>query len=344
MEKFKVFSLLVGLSLLLFLPVAVCAEPITLSFSDQNSDMSWGPVHATQPWVKEVEKATKGRVKIQIYPNQTLAKGPQNWRAVKDGIADMSWFILGFAPGMAPYAEVLQLPGLPFKTAEKGSELSWKMYEKFPEISQELGDNKVLIIYTAPPMNLLMAKKQVKTLEDIKGLKIRSHAGPVVETFKAWGAVPVIVPMPDCYMAMQKGTIDGMSADWEPIPGFRLFEVVKYVTDNVPLNGALVTISMNKKKWESLPKDIQDAIMSVSGLKGSMFFGRNFFDSSKVPILQAIKDGKYDMTVYTLPQKEREKWVELGVKPVWEEWVKRMEGKGFTKARSILNGALEMLK
>ncbi len=344
MEKFKFFSLLACLSLLLFAPVAFCAEPITLSLSDQNSDMSWGPVHATQPWVKQVEQATKGRVKIQIYPNQTLAKGPQNWRAVKDGIADMSWFILGFAPGMAPYTEVLQLPGLPFDTAEKGSELSWKMYEKFPEIRQELGDNKVLLIYTAPPMKLLMAKKEVKTLEDLKGLKIRSHAGPIVETFKAWGAVPVTIPMPDCYMAMQKGTIDGMSADWEPIPGFRLFEVVRHVTDNTPLNGALITICMNKKKWESLPKDIQDAIMSVSGLEGSKFFGRNFFDSSKVPIMQSIKDGKYNMSVYTLPQKEREKWMEVGVKPTWEEWVKRMEGKGLTRAREILNAAVEILK
>ena len=345
MKKFNFFSLVACLSLLLSMPVAVCAaETITLSLTDQNSDLSWGPVHATQPWVKEVEKATNGRVKIQIYPSQTLAKGKDGWNATRDGIADMAWFILGFAPGMAPYAEVLQLPGLPFKTAEQGSELSWKMYEKFPEIREELGENKVLIIYTAPPMNLLMAKRPVKTLEDLKGLRIRSHAGPVVDAFKAWGAVPLVIPMPDCYVSMQKGTIDGMAADWEPIPGFRLFEVVKHVTDNVPLNGALITISMNKKKWESLPKDIQNAIMSVSGLQGSKLFGRNFFDSSKEPILKMINEGKYDMSVYTLPQNEREKWMEVGVKPVWEEWVKKMESKGHTKAREVLNGALDLLK
>jgi TRAP-type C4-dicarboxylate transport system substrate-binding protein len=338
MKKFRIFLLLACLSLMT-MPVVVFAETITLSLSDQNSDMSWGPVHATQPWVKKVEEVTKGRVKIQIYPNQTLAKGPQNWKAVTAGIADMSWFILGFAPGMAPYAEVLQLPGLPFNTGEAGSELAWKMYEKFPEIQKELSENQVLVLYTSPPMKLLLAKAPVKTLADMKGLKIRTHAGPVTEAVKDWGAVPVMIPMPDCYLAMQKGTIDAISADWEPIPGFRLNEVTKYITTNVPLNAALVCISMNKKKWDSLPKDVQDAIMSVSGLWGSKYFGRNFFDSSKEPIIKMIEEGKYDIKINALSEEEREKWVEVGARPAWDGWVKRMESKGFTKAKEILNAA-----
>lgn len=342
MRSCRIFSLAACLVLFLTMPVLVSAETITLSLSDQNSDLSWGPVHATQPWVKKVEEATKGRVKIQIYPNQTLAKGPQNWKAVSSGIADISWFILGFAPGMAPYTEVLQLPGLPFKSGEAGSELAWRMYEKVPEIQKELEENKVLILYTSPVMNILSAKKPVKTLADMKGLKIRTHAGPVVEATKAWGAAPVLIPMPECYMSMQKGVIDAMAADWEPIPGFRLHEVVKYVTDNVPMNASLVCISMNKKKWDGLPKDIQDAIMSVGGLEGSKFFGREFFDSSKQPILKMIQEGKYDIKVNSLTEEERSKWVEVGAKPAWEDWVKRMEGKGLTKARDILNAALEI--
>ena len=146
MKKVMVFIKMVCVCLVLSLPITVSAETITLSFADQNSDMSWGPVHATQPWAKQVEEATKGRVKIEIYPNQTLAKGTQTWKAVKDGIADMGWYFLAYASGLAPYAEVMSLPGLPFRNAEQGSVMFWKLYEKFPEMRDQLGDNKIILL------------------------------------------------------------------------------------------------------------------------------------------------------------------------------------------------------
>jgi TRAP-type C4-dicarboxylate transport system substrate-binding protein len=342
MGRLKIFSLLVCLGLLLSWPLAATAEPITLSFADQNSDISWGPVHATQPWAKRVEEVTKGRVKIQIYPNQTLCKGTQVWKAVKDGIADMGWFLLGYAQGLAPYADVITLPGLPFKTGEQGSEMLWKLYEKFPEMREQLAENKILILHTGAPMILLMPKKPVRTLEDLQGMKVRSHGGPIVEAYKKWGATPVFLSMPDCYMAMQKGTVDAIGALYEPMPGFRLHEVTKHVTENTPLNAGHMAIFMNKDKWNSLPKDIQDAIMSVSGLEGAKFFGRNFFDSSDAPVKKMIQE-ETDISIYTLPDEERQRWVDIGGKPVWEEWVKRLESQGHSKAQEILNAALGMM-
>jgi TRAP-type C4-dicarboxylate transport system substrate-binding protein len=340
--KVRNIFLVFCIGFVLALPVLVSAETITLSFTDQNSDISWGPVHATQPWAKQVEKATNGRVKIQIYPNQTLAKGTQTWKAVKDGIADMGWYFLGYSTGLAPYAEVITLPGLPFRTAEKGSEMFWKLYEKFPEMQAQLGDNKILLLYTGSPTILLMPKKPVKTLEDLRGMKIRSHTGPIVEFYKKLGAVPVFLPMPDCYVAMQKGTVDAIGASYEPIPGFKLDEVTKYITDNTPLNVAHIAVIMNKKKWNSLPKDIQDAIMSVSGLEGSKFFGRNFFDSADAPIKKMVQE-ETDIEIYTLPEAERQRWIDTGAKPVWEEWANKLEREGNTKAHDILNAALKMM-
>jgi TRAP-type transport system periplasmic protein len=332
-----------SLVLSLLIPLTVSAQTITLTLSDQNSDVSWGPVHATQPWVKQVEKATNGKVKIQIYPSETLAKGRQNWMAAKDGICDISWNVMSYYPGMTPYADVVVLPGLPFRTGEKGSEVIWKLFEKFPELSDQFAENKVLILYTSEPFILMTSKKQVKTLEDLRGMKIRTVGGPPIEQMKALGGQPILLPMPDVYVAMEKGTIDGLEAAYEPIPGFRLNEVVKYITEG-PFAPSLFAVVMNKKKWNSLPKDIQDAIMSVSGLEGSKFFGKNFFDAAREPIKKMIAEGKYDIKIYTLPEAERERWVEVGCKPIWEEWIKSMAGKGHPKAREILNAALELGK
>ena len=343
MKKNRVFVFLVGIGLVFILAVPSLAQVIKLNWSDQNPQTGWGPVHANQQWFKKIEEVTQGRVKIEPYWSQTLAKGVDNWNAIKTGIADMGWCVHGYWADMTPLSDVINLPALPFKTGEKGSEVLWRLYEKFPEFQRQYKDVHMLILHTSAPYFLITTKKQVKTLEDIKGLKLRVLGGVATEQMKALGAIPVLIPMPDTYLAMDKGVIDGMAAPWEATHAFRFYEVVKYYT-MVPLSGAGVdSVPINKQKWDSLPKDIQQAITSVSGLEGSKFWGRNFFDTAEEGVLDRIKQGNYQMVKYTPPPEELQRWVKVSI-PIWDEWVKRMEEKGLPVARQILNSALEMLK
>jgi TRAP-type C4-dicarboxylate transport system substrate-binding protein len=346
MKKIGIWGAIAALSVLFmagFSPAQ--GQQITLRLTDQNSDLSWGPVHATQVWAKKVEEVTKGQVKVQIYPSQTLSKGREAWNAARDGIADMAWFAGGQHPGMMPYLESIALPGL-FKSAEKGSGVLWQVYNKFPQIQKELADNQILVLYVTPPYRIMTSKKQVKTMEDMKGLKLRTVAGPPTDQVKLLGGIPVILPMPEVYEAVDKGTLDGCLAGLEPVPGFKLYEVNRYVTE-APLASNFFMVVMNKKKWGSLSKDIQDAIMSISGLEGSKWWGKNFFDSAEsveegVPAL-AKKSG-FELTFYTLPEKEWARWIEISGKPLWEQWIKGCESKGLTEARNILNTTIELLK
>ena len=324
-------------------PPSAAQQVIRLTLADQNSPTSWGAIHALQPWVKQVEEATGGRVKIDVYPSQTLAKGPDIFTAVKTGIVDIGWCFHGYWPDMTPLADVVTLPSLPFRTGEKGAEVLWRLYEKFPAIQKEFAAVKPLMLWTSAPYFLLTAKKQVKTLEDLKGLKIRVAGGPPTEQIKALGAVPTLIPMPDNYQAMDKGLIDGMGAPWEATHGFRLYEVAKYYT-MAPLSAVYFSMSMNKDKWDSLPKDVQDAIMSVSGLTGSRFWGRNFFDTAEQGVIERVKEGKYEMVRYELPPAELARWTKAGGEPLWDDWVKRMAAKGHPEAREILAATLDLLK
>ena len=149
----------------------------------------------------------------------------------------------------------------------------WKLYERFPEIQNEYKDVHVLTVWASSPYFLITTKKQVKTMEDLKGMKIRVVGGPPTQQMKALGAVPVLIPMPDTYQALDKGVIDGMGNAWEAIYAFKLYEIVKYYT-MIPLTASYFTLSMNKQKWESLPKDIQHAMMSVGGLEGREVLGQ----------------------------------------------------------------------
>jgi TRAP-type transport system periplasmic protein len=338
------FTLLASIALVVFLTAPCMAQVIKLTFADQNPQTGWGPMHALQPWAKRIEEATKGRVKVEIYPSQTLAKGPDIWNAVRTGVSDMGWCVHGYWPDMTPLADVINLPALPFKTAEKASEVLWKLYEKFPEMQKQFKDVHVLLLYTSHPYFLITTKKQVKTMEDMKGLKLRVLGGTATEQIKALGATPILIPMPDTYLSMDKGVIDGMGAPWEATHAFRLYEVVKYYT-MVPLSGASpLSIPINKQKWDSLPKDIQQAITSVSGLEASRFWGRNFFDTAEEGVLERVKQGNHQLIRYDLPPDEVERWRKVAGEPIWREWVKRMESKGYAVAQQVLDTTLELLK
>jgi len=343
MKKVGLFFLVSVVSAMLMLGSPVFAKTITLNMTSQNPETSWGHMNAIAPWAKQVEKATNGRVKIRIYAAQTLTKGKDAWVATKNGVADLGWCFHGYWPGLTPLADVISLPALGFRTAEEGSQILWRLYEKFPSIQRQFADNKVLLLYTSHPYMLITTKKWVKKLEDMKGMKIRMTGGPPTEMLKALGGVPMLIPMPENYISLQKGVIDGMGAPWEAIHGFRLYEVVKYYTE-VPFPAVYFSISMNRNKWNSLPRDIQDAIMSVSGLKGAGFWGRNFFDTAKDAVHQKAKEGGYPINYYALPQEERARWLDIGGKPIWEKWVKKMESQGHRDARAILNAALEMIR
>lgn len=345
--KKRWFSLLVVLAVIISLVVIGCAKPapaeiITLKYADQNPDTGWEGSQAAGPWLKQIEEACKGKVKIEYYPAQTLCKGVDTWEALKAGTADFAWCFHGYWAGMTPLADVVTLPFMPFKSAEQGSAALWQLYEKYPSISEQFADNHVVLTWTSNPYFLATTKKPVKTLEDFKGMKIRSTGGPPTDMVKALGASPMSVPMPDTYMNLQKGVMDGQLDPWEAFYTFRHYEVAKYVT-LVPFHMVYFTQSFNLDKWNSLPPDVQKAIESVSGLEGSKFWGKNMFDTAAQAVDKIVKDQGYEVTYYTPPPEEVAKWSAIAGEPLWEEWVKKMEDAGHPEARDILNTTLGLI-
>ena len=337
-----VFVLLASLLVIGCAPAAP-TQVITLKYANQNPEAGWDGQHASLPWLRQIEKATNGAVKMQGYFSQSLFKGADTWEALKANQADVAWCFHGYWAGMTSQADVIALPFLPIVTAEKGSEVLWKIYEKYPSVQKQFEANKVVLLWTSSPYFLLTTKKQIKTLDDMKGMKIRTTGGPPTEMAKALGMVPTPMGMPDVYMNMEKGVIDGMLVPWEAVYSFKLYEVAKYYT-YAPFHVTYFSQSFSRATWDKLPKNIQDQIMSVSGLTGSKFWGKNMFDTAADAVKAIIKEKKYNMIEYTPPAAEVEKWREIAGKPLWETWVKAQEGKGFSDARDILNTTLQLLK
>jgi len=89
---------------------------------------------------------------------------------------------------------------------------------------------------------------------------------------------------------------------------------------------------------------VRDTIMSVSGLTGAKFWGKNFFDTAEQGVIERAKAGNYELNRYQLPPDEVARWNKVAGEPLWNEGVKKMEGKGHKEAREVLNTTLELLK
>jgi TRAP-type transport system periplasmic protein len=152
--KMRGVQVTVCLMTICFFAIQGQAKTIALRYAQQNPETGWSTTHCVEPWLRQIEEATGGQVKVQAFHGETLAKGKDLWNATKSGIADIGWICHGYFPGLTPVTDVISLPALPFRSAEKGSEVLWKLYEQTPEIQNEFNDVKVLLFYTSEPYNL----------------------------------------------------------------------------------------------------------------------------------------------------------------------------------------------
>lgn len=319
------------------------SPPIKLIYGHQNPENGWEVVNCSKPWMKKVETATKGKVTIDAYFAQSLFKATDALEAAKRGQADIVFLNIGYFPGIFSLAEVVNLPLLPVPSCEALADVSWQLVEKYPSMAKQYEDMKLLAFALAGTSLIITRDKQIRTMDDIKGMKIRIASGPPAEALKALGGIPQFMPVTDIYMNLEKGVIDGAITTWEAIMSWRLYEVLKYYT-YVPFVTSTLIIVMNLNKWKSLPPDVQEAIMSVSGRGGSAWWSKVFGDESVIEGKKIAKSSGAQVNEYTLPPDELEKWTKIAREATWEKWVKDNEAKGLTNARDILNDTIKMLQ
>lgn len=271
-------------------------------------------------WCKEIEKRTNGRVKFSFFPGATLTPPAQTYDSVVKGIADVGESVLGYTRGKFPLTEVIDLP-LGYKSGYVATKLINAYYEKFKP--SEFSEAQVMFFHAHGPGIVHTAKKPVSKMEDLKGLKIRSH-GLSAKVVQALGGTPVGMPMTETYDAIMKGVAEGVMCPSEAMKGWKLGEVVNYETQN--FGSAYSTgffVVMNKSRWNALPPDVQKIIGQVNAE----------FIEKQGKIWDEIDDeGRALMTkgskkVIPLSKAEDARWAKQ-VAPVLEDYVKDAKAKG----------------
>jgi TRAP-type C4-dicarboxylate transport system substrate-binding protein len=285
-------------------------------------------------WAKEVEKRTSGRVKITIFPGGTLTPAPTCYDGVVKGISDIGMSVLAYTKGKFPLTEVIDLP-LGYTNGTTATSLTNQYFAKFKP--KEFEEVKILYLHAHGP-GILHTKKAVSKLEELKGLRVRC-TGTVTEIVKALGAVPMSMPMGETYDALNRGMVEGSMAPMESLEGWKWGEVVKFTTES--FGSAYSTaffVAMNKEKWNALPIDIQKTIETIN-VEWAQKTGKLWDEVDKSGKEFSLKLGN---KILPLSKEENQRWA-TAVKPVLEDYVKRMKEKGLP-GEEALKFCLEGLK
>ena len=248
---------------------AAQAQQVTIKFSHflaPNSNFHQG---VAEPWCAAIEKDSGGKMKCQLYPSLALGgTPPQLADQVKNGVADVVWTSPSYSTGRFPRTEALELPFSLPPGSLAGTRAMWDYTQKHG--LQDYKDFKLLAIFSGSNVVISTASKPVMSLEDLKGLKLRSPSRFTSLFLSSLGGTPVNMPVAAVTEGISKGVIDGAMAPWEILPAVKIDEVTKYHIEG-PANLAgfsqtPFTVLMNKRKYESLAPELKAVIDKHSGL------------------------------------------------------------------------------
>lgn len=349
MKRKELFTAFIGLCFVLSIltlpltPETASGEVITLKFAHQNPPKGRTTIKIIDAYIDKVRAVTKGKLKIVVYPAQSLIKDREMVTGIETGIADMSWTPLGYFAGRFPLTTVTTLPFMALNSGAKMSMVLQELYETMPEVQREYRSMKVLFFHTSDAYRIVTSKKPVRNMDDAKGLKLRVMGAYPIKAAKELGISPLFMTMPQVYESGEKGVLDGATLPWAAVATFKLYEVYNYWTD-APLWGANFMVFMNKDKWNSLPPDIQKEISSISGMKAAEWAGNAGFGpdvQNDVETRVKAEGQKYEKV--SLDPGELEKWKKIGGQPIWNEWVNEMNKKGLP-GQKVLDTTMSLME
>jgi TRAP-type C4-dicarboxylate transport system substrate-binding protein len=214
-----------------------------------------------KPFAETVQRETNNAVVFDLFPNGALGRNPgQQPQMLLDGVADLAWVVQSYSPGRFPDTEVLELPGV-FKDLREASLVSEGLAKT--NVLKDYGDFYIVGLWGTAPYSI-HTNFPVNSIADLKGKTIRASSKNESAALRAFGAVPIGMPVTEIPEAISRGTISGTTSHLSPFFDFGLDRV----TNNhffIGLGVVPLAVLMNKKKFDALPEASRAAIERNSG-------------------------------------------------------------------------------
>ena len=345
-EMLKLFVVM-GLAFMLVLALGGCAsgpaapapapapgEPpaeelgtVDIKFSTWHVPASAEVVDVWQPMLEELEARSNGRITFTPYYGSALGAGPEHYDIVEDGLSDMGYFTASWTPGRFPLSDVLSMPVF-VGGKDVAVDIGNAMHERI--LYQEFENVKMLNL-NGCIQSYFWTTTPVRTLEDVKGLRMRSPGGLQTYMIEALGAEPVFMPLGEVYLSMETGVIDGIVTCPQLYYAFKLYEVADHAV--VATFGCVAEgVAMNLDTWERTPADLKVIIEEVTANPFALTGGLNVDAINN--IMNSLADAGVDF--YELPAAEAERWNTLFANEVVIKWVEQMEANGLPGKETLI--------
>ena len=316
-------------------------QTVTLKFHTFMAPQSnvWLNMH--KAWMNKVEKDSGGRIKFEAYPAMQLGGTPvQLYDQARDGVVDIIWTLPGNTAGRFPRVEVFELPFM-MTHAEATSKAYWEYVQTVA--ADEFKDTQVIALHVHGPGVIHTVDKPVKSVADLKGLKMRAPTRQVTKLMGSLGAIPVGMPLPGIPDALSKGTINGAVIPWEVVPAVKVNELTKFHAEFDPAGGSLYTttfvMAMNKAKYNSLPPDLKKIIDDNSGLATSGWLGK-VQQEGDTPGRKSATDR--NNSIFTVGPEEAQEFRRKS-RALEVEWIEDMNKRGYD-GRKLLDTARALIE
>ena len=333
----KIVFILMGMALmgsLLMVPdLRAGDETINIRFSTWHVPAGADVQKLWIPMLEEMKKRSNGRITYSMYAGGALGKGPAHYDIVKTGLSDMGYATLSWTPGRFPLTDVLSSP-IVCPAKWKGAEAGMAMHDKM--LHSEFEDVKVLHINNCVMAHLWTTKK-VTTLDDLKGMKIRSPGGLQTKAIEALGGTPIFMPLGEVYLSMETGVIDGIVTCPALVKAFKLYEVIDF---GVSTSFGCVSegLFVNKKFWEKVPDDLKPIIEDVgrNAYKVAGVFDEHWYHETMAGF------GK-DIEITKLSDDQQKIW-DQKLSGMLSTWATELEAKGLPAKEALVMFKEELKK
>jgi len=285
-------------------------------------------VDVLEPLGKEIEKRSGGKVTVRVFAgNSPFGKVENQADQVKQGVTDLAFGLNGIPRGRYPRTSIMEMPFV----AESSDSASWALWSMLPwMLAEDYKYFKPIALHCHNPGLFHTRDKSLKTIADVKGLRMRAPNPPTQALLAYLGATPVGMPPGQVYENIEKGVIDGAVFPWDAIKGFRLENILKHHLD-ARVYTSCFHLVMSPKRYAELPADVQKAIDATTGQALTDKFGAwwNKWDQAG---LEAVKPLNHE--IVRVDDATREKW-RADLKPVLDGELAKLEKEGIANARAI---------
>jgi TRAP-type C4-dicarboxylate transport system substrate-binding protein len=291
------------------------AETVTLKLGFPPPPVSHFYPAFLEPWSKEIEEATKGAVKVQIFPGGVLSTHRNGYDRILNGVADIGWGLHGILGKTFQKSSVTSLPGIQ-ATGPQCTAAMWQLFAT-GVIADEYDKVRPLAFSCFPPTGAVSAKP-LRSIDDFKGMKVSVTSRLYGQEVELLGAAPITLATTEIYQGLQRGTVDASIVGLAALAAYKLHEVARFYLD-APLGQTTHYMLMSKDSYAKLPAEARAVFDSKTGAQLSARMGKTALEEHEFGVRAVQEAPGHTVTAMAGGELAR---LQRMMAPVIDQWVK----------------------